>query len=112
MYIYILYIYIIARLHQLHQVLAGPSNYQKNMLVYFGVMVVLVVLRYFVDFCGRLLVFCVRFALICGRFVGCADLRPAVCAENRVNSKLPEFWSLVYIVYLIETHGHETRNSV
>ena len=44
----------------------------------FGFMVVLVVLfvlRYFADFCGRLLVFCARFVLICGRFVGCADLR-------------------------------------
>ena len=47
-----------------------PTNYGR-----FGFKVVLFVLRCFAEFCGRLLVFYVRFALIGGRFVGCADLR-------------------------------------
>ena len=40
------------------------------------VLVVLCVLHAFAGFWYRLLVFCVRFALIYGRFVGCADFRP------------------------------------
>ena len=36
------------------------------------------VLRYFADFCGRLVVICTRFAMFCANlrsFFGCADLR-------------------------------------
>ena len=58
------------------------------------VLVVLFVLRYFADFCGCLLVFCVRFVLICGRFVGCADLRVFAQKTGSITKTTRFFWSL------------------
>ena len=64
----------------------GPSNYQN--------LVVLFVLRYVADFCGRLLFFlCVRFALICGRFVGCADLRTFARKTGSITKTTRICWS-------------------
>ena len=69
-----------------------PNNY--GCFGFMVVLVVLFVLRYFADFCGRLLVFCARFVLICGRFVGCADLRAFARKTGSITKTTRIFWSL------------------
>ena len=55
------------------------------------VLVVLFVLRYFADVRGHLLFFCVRFVLICGRFVGCADLRVFALKTGSITETIRSF---------------------
>ena len=83
--IYIIYIYI-----------PGPSNYQKNMVVlvlwsFWSFCLFCVILRIFVVVCWF---FCARFVLICGRFVGCADLLAFARKTGSITKTTRIVWSL------------------
>ena len=76
----------------------GPSNYQTTLVVFvlwlfWTFCLFCDVLRYFAELCGRLLAFCLRFALICGRFDVCADLRSFAQKTGLITKTTRNFWS-------------------
>ena len=74
----------------------GPSNYQKIMVVlvlwsFWSFCLFCIILRIFMVVCWS---FCARFVLICGRFVGCADLRAFARKTGSITKTTRIFWSL------------------